>query len=91
MEAFSKNQDEPIPCSSVETSLDFNNCLARQLALSATSVPCPLSRYAKQQYIAKQNIREIHLNDGKRFRCFSVRILYLKNNNSMEKKFVFLF
>ncbi|CAG9537417.1 unnamed protein product [Cercopithifilaria johnstoni] len=63
MDAFSKIQCEP--CSSVETALDFNNRLAQQLALTANSVPCPLSRYAKQQCFAKQNIKEIFLNEEK--------------------------
>ncbi|VDK79892.1 unnamed protein product [Onchocerca ochengi] len=66
MDAFTKKQYEPVPCSSVEASLNFNNCLARQLARTATSVPCPLSRYVKQQCIIKQNIREICLNEEKR-------------------------
>ncbi|VDO24678.1 unnamed protein product, partial [Onchocerca flexuosa] len=66
MGAFTKKQHEPIPCSSVEASVNFNNCLARQLALTAASVPCPLSRYVKQQCIIKQNIREIPLNEEKK-------------------------
>lgn len=66
MAAFSKNQYEPTPCSSAETSLDFNNCLARQLAVTATTALCPLSHYARQQCFAKQNIKEIRLNEEKR-------------------------
>ncbi|KAL3994546.1 MT-A70 family protein [Acanthocheilonema viteae] len=64
--AFNKNQCEPTRCSSVEASLNFNNYLARQLAFITTSIPCPLSRYAKLQCIAKQNIKEIRLNEEKR-------------------------
>ncbi|VBB33771.1 unnamed protein product [Acanthocheilonema viteae] len=64
--AFNKNQCEPTRCSSVEASLNFNNYLARQLAFITTSIPCPLSRYTKLQCIAKQNIKEIRLNEEKR-------------------------
>uniref|UniRef100_A0A0R3RR76 Methyltransferase-like protein 4 n=1 Tax=Elaeophora elaphi TaxID=1147741 RepID=A0A0R3RR76_9BILA len=66
VDASSKNQYELRPYSFAESSLDFNNCLARQLVLIASSVPCPLSRYGSQQYIAKQEIKEIHLNEEKR-------------------------
>ncbi|MCP9261949.1 hypothetical protein DINM_005255 [Dirofilaria immitis] len=66
MDAFIKKEYEPISCSSLEASLDFNNCLARQSVLSASSVPCPLSRYAGQQSTAKQDIKEICLNEENR-------------------------
>ncbi|EFO24971.2 MT-A70 family protein [Loa loa] len=66
MEAFNRNQYESLPCSSIETSSNFNNCVARQLALTVALVPCPLSRYTRQQYIAKQSIKEICLNQEKR-------------------------
>ncbi|VDK74162.1 unnamed protein product [Litomosoides sigmodontis] len=66
MGAFNKNRYELTPCSSNEASLDFNNCQARQLAFALTSVPCPLSRYTRQPYATKQNIKEIRLNEEKR-------------------------
>ncbi|VIO94343.1 Uncharacterized protein BM_BM2284 [Brugia malayi] len=66
MDAFSKNHCGPAQCSSFETSVNFNNYLTRQLVLTATSVPCPLSRYGKQYYFAKQSIKEICLNQEER-------------------------
>ncbi|VDM06839.1 unnamed protein product [Wuchereria bancrofti] len=66
MDAFNENHCGPAQCSSFETSVNFNNYLARQLVLTATSVPCPLSRYGKQYYFAKQSIKEICLNQEER-------------------------
>lgn len=65
MNAFNKNRWDPVGCS-VEASLDFNNRLARKSALTATSAPCPLSRYTKKQWTAKQNIKVITLNEEDR-------------------------